>query len=419
MIDYATALQLTHAQVHAPAAEHVALADALGRVAGADLTSAENLPPFDNSAMDGFALATLGHRLPAGSECAVRGESAAGDGMRASEAGIACEIMTGAPMPRGLDAIVPVEQTETLQRDADGRARRIRLLADVVPGQHLRRAGEDVACGSVILTAGSPIDPERLMLLAALGIDRVPVMPRPRAAVICTGRELLDAPGSALADGQIRNSNGPYLAARLQAAGAEVVLRATVGDAVEPFLATLQQALAAGARVVVSTGAVSMGRYDFVPAALGQLGAEVLFHKVAIRPGKPILFAVLPGGALFFGLPGNPVSSAVGLRFFVQPALRALLGLSAETPLRLPLAAAVGKKAGFRLFQKARAELSDDGRLQLRLLTGQESFRIRPLAEANVWAVLPEAAEALAAGELVDVHGLDPHLFRLITQENR
>jgi molybdopterin molybdotransferase len=140
---------------------------------------------------------------------------------------------------------------------------------------------------------------------------------------------------------------------------------------------------------------------------LQELGAEVIFHKVAIRPGKPVLFARLPSGALFFGLPGNPVSSAVGLRFFVQPALRAMQGLAMEIPLRLPLAEPVEKKAGLRFLQKARVTAADHGRLSVQLLAGQESFRIQPLLMANAWAALPETIGSFSAGELVDVFGLE------------
>ena len=198
----------------------------------------------------------------------------------------------------------------------------------------------------------------------------------------------------------------PFLAARLIAAGAELVYRRTVGDAPEAFRAALAEALQAGAEVVLSTGAVSMGRYDFVPDALRSLDARVHFHKVRIRPGKPLLFAKLASGALYFGLPGNPVSAAVGLRFFVEPALRAMLGLAAERPLRVPLAEAYAKRAPLRFHLKARLDSDGEGRLRAHVLPGQESFRILPLLASNAWVVLPEQADAFAAGTLVDVYGL-------------
>jgi molybdopterin molybdotransferase len=403
MIDYDEALRHIAAETRKLPSTEVALDDALGRVLAAGLRATERLPGFDNSAMDGFALAAGGAAIVAGREFDVAGESAAGD--RASRAGtdVAWEIMTGAPLPAGLDSVIPVEQVEVLQRDAAGRARRLRVGADVRPGQHVRRAGEDIDLGAPLFDAGTLIEAQQLMMLAALGVARLPVVRRPRAAIICTGRELLDDPGMPLADGQIRNSNGPFLAARLAAAGAQIGLRATVGDSVEPFIAELDRARAAGADLIISTGAVSMGRYDFVPQALQRIGARAVFHKVAIRPGKPLLFAVLPDGALFFGLPGNPASSAVGLRFFVEAALRAMLGMPVERPLRIALAAPVQKKSGLRFFTKARLAFDGGGRACVAVLTGQESFRMLPLAQANCWAVLPTQAADLAAGTLVDV----------------
>jgi len=411
LLDFATALAAVIAEARLLPAERCPFDAALGRILADPVRSPENLPSFDNSAMDGFALASRGRTLGSGEEFDVHGESAAGDGHQHSD-GSAFEIMTGARVPDGLDAVVPVEQVEVIAR-SDGRPQRIRLIADVPPGQHLRRSGEDVAAGAEVLPSGRRIDASALMLLAALGIGEVAVRRRPHAAVICTGRELVDDPSRPLQAGQIRNSNGPYLAARLLAAGADVVHRATVSDDVDAFLADLQRALAAGCDVVLSTGAVSMGRYDFVPEALARLGARVVFHKVAMRPGKPLLFAVLPDGTLYFGLPGNPVSSAVGLRFFVEPALRMMLGMSPEPVRRLPLREAARKKPGFRLLQKAAIDVDADGRAGVRLLRGQESFRIEPLLHANGWAVLAEDASELPAGSLIDVHPvghLDPFL---------
>jgi molybdopterin molybdotransferase len=149
-----------------------------------------------------------------------------------------------------------------------------------------------------------------------------------------------------------------------------------------------------------------MGRYDFVPDALRGVGATLHFHKVRIRPGKPLLFARLAGGQLYFGLPGNPVSSAVGLRFFVEPSLRALTGMAPERPLRVPLAATYRKRAPLRFHLKGRVAIDEAGRLQAQVLPGQESFRILPLLAANAWIVVSEEAEAPEAGDLVDVYGL-------------
>lgn len=387
-------------------AESVPLADALGRVTAAEIRSPVDLPAFDNSAMDGFALRTHGARIEAGREFDVHGEQAAGDGVQRAAGEGAWSIMTGARLPDGLDAIVPVEQVEALDRTDDGRVIRIRLTADVEPGQHRRRAGEDIARGALALPAGHWTGANEIMLLAGLGLARIDVARRPRVALLSTGRELIDDPAQSLLPGQIRNSSSPFLATRIRAAGGEVVLRETVPDEPAQFAAALTRAIDAGAQLVLSTGAVSMGRFDFIPDVLREHGAQIVFHKVAMRPGKPLLFARLPGGALCFGLPGNPVSTAVGLRLFVEPAMRVMLGLPREQPWRIPLAHDVSKKAGFRLHQKARLKLDARGALTVELLAGQESFRTRPLVESTVWAALPAGLDALRAGEAVDVFPL-------------
>lgn len=370
----------------------------IGRVLAAPVISSTNLPPFDNSAMDGFAL--RGHStVPAGTELDIEGEQAAGDGIAHAHNG-AWEIMTGARLPDGLDRVIAVEQTERLS------STRVRLLADVEAGQNVRTAGSDVARGETVLEAGTALQPNHLMLLAALGIANVSVTARPRVAVLCTGRELVDDAAEALAPGQIRNSNGPFLAARLPLAGAEVVHVETVGDDAAAFEAALLRALHAGAKIVVTSGAVSMGRYDFVPQALERLGAQTLFHKVAIRPGKPLLFAKLPGDVLLFGLPGNPIAVAVGLRFFVEPALRVMLGLPQETVRRVPLSKPYSKKPRLRFHLKSRLHIDAQGRLAVEVLEGQESYRIRPLSDANAWAIVPADVDALPAGALVDLYGV-------------
>lgn len=387
-------------------AERVPANGSLGRMLAEDVFSPEYLPSFDNTAMDGFALATGGQAVPQGVELVVSAALAAGEAAPAGCEG-ACEIMTGAPMPDGLDAVVPVEQVVVLEQDADHRPQRIRILQDVLPGANVRRRGQDISAGDLIMPSGTRLGAPERMVLAALGVADIAVRRRPVAALLTTGRELVDDPGQALLPGQIRNSNGPFLADRVLECGAELRIRQSLPDEAGAFSGAVRRCLDEGVELIVSTGAVSMGRYDFIPDALRDLGADILFHKVAMRPGKPLLFARLPGGALYFGLPGNPVSSAVGMRFFVEPALRARLGQPQESPLRAPLAEAVGKKPGFRMLQKAVVQCDDQGRLSVCLMKGQESFRIRPLLQSNAWAVLPEQGASMPAGTLVDLYGLD------------
>ena len=397
------ALALVRAEAAAFPVEHRRLADAAGLVLAEAVVAGVDLPPFDNSAMDGFALRAAGQAIAEGMEFDVAGAQVAGDARSVAGEGGAWEIMTGARMPEGLDSVIPVERIEVLARDGEGRPARIRLAADVRPGDNVRLRGQDVEQGTTVLQPGAVIDSSAVMVLSSLGVDRVAVRRRPRVAVLNTGRELVDDPARPLASGEIRNSNGPFLAARVAAAGAELVLRETVTDEPAEFFAALERALAAGADVVLSTGAVSMGRHDFVPDALRSIGADIRFHKVAIRPGRPLLFARLAGGQLYFGLPGNPASAAVGLRFFAEAALRSLTGLPPERPLRMPLAADWSKRAALRFHLKGRVELAD-GALRARVLHGQESFKVQPLIEANAWIVLPPEPMAFKAGELVDVY---------------
>jgi len=407
MIAYDEALRLLLDAAAPLPAERVPLERAEGRILASDIVSAQSLPPFDNSAMDGFALHAGGKALDAGLELAVQGWQAAGDPGTHGAQG-AWEIMTGARMPAGLDSVVPVEQVDVLDSH-DGRPTRIALRAPVKPGQHVRLRGQDVNEGERVLRAGQALDLNARTLLHAIGVGEVAVAARPKVAVIATGKELVTEAAQALESGQIRDSNRPYLVGRLRAAGAEVTWQGTVGDDVVAFDAVLEQALAAGARVLVSTGAVSQGRYDFIPDALRARGARIVFHKVAIRPGKPLLFAVLADGALYFGLPGNPVSAAVGQRFFVEPVLRRMLGMDPEPALYLPLLADARKPPGLRFHARARVEADERGQLGVRLLAGQESFRLMSMLQANAWAVLEGDADLAAAGGHVRVQGLGHH----------
>ncbi|HEX7990422.1 MAG TPA: gephyrin-like molybdotransferase Glp [Stenotrophomonas sp.] len=405
MISYAQALQQLLAAAPAARSEQVAIAAAADRILAAPVNSAQDLPPFDNAAMDGFALCANGQPVAVGSVLLVQGWQAAGDTAAADgDSAQAWEIMTGARMPSGLDSVVPIEQVEVLEA-VEGRPTRVRLQATVKPGQHVRLRGQDVEQGETVLAAGSALDVNAMTLLHALGVAAVQVQQQPQVAVISTGKELISDATAELQSGQIRDSNRPFLVSRLRAAGADVVWNGVVSDDVAAFDAALDAALAAGARVVLSTGAVSQGRYDFIPDALRARGAEIIFHKVAIRPGKPLLFARLADGTLYFGLPGNPISAAVGLRFFVEPVLRKMLGLAEETVLQLPLQADVRKPPGLRFHARARVQADASGQLRVSVLAGQESFRLKTMLRANAWVVLEGEGDLATAGSLVRVQG--------------
>ncbi|HUH55766.1 MAG TPA: gephyrin-like molybdotransferase Glp [Rhodanobacter sp.] len=404
MISYRDAIERLLAPLPVLPSETCALADATGRVLADTVTSPLALPSFDHAAMDGYAL-KAGASSHGGSEHHVRGSQAAGDSGHIAGADV-CEIMTGARLPDGLDAVIAVERTEMLRTQPDGTPHRIRLLDDITHGRNVRRMGTDVPRGADVLAAGTGIEPAQIMLLAALGIAHVAVVRRPRVAIVCTGKELQTGPPTPLRDGQIHNSNGPYLTAALGRAGAEVVSCETVDDTVHPYLEALQRAVGAGVDLLISTGAVSMGRYDFVPAALRHFGAQVLFHKVAMRPGKPLLAARLHAGPLVLALPGTPMAVAVGARFFVAPVLRAMRGQGSEPTLRAVLASAQHPKPGLRHFLRATLWLDDHGQLQARAVDQQEPFRIQPFANADAWIVLDEHAGDCAAGMPVEIASL-------------
>ena len=386
-------------------AERCAVSDALGRVLAAPVHSPIALPSFDHAAMDGYALAAP-EPLEAGSEHTVHGSQAAGDAARSAHGG-AWEIMTGARLPDGLDAVVAVERTELLASAADGSPTRIRLRDELSEGQNVRRAGVDVARDALVLDAGVRLGPAHLMLLAAAGVAEVTVVRRPRVAVIGTGKELVSDPRQRLVEGQIYSSNAPYLAAALTVAGAQVLSCEVVDDTAVTYADAVRRAQAAGADLVVSTGAVSMGRYDFVPDALRQLGAHELFHKVAMRPGKPLFAARLPGGPLVMALPGTPMAVAAGMRFFVSPVLRAMQGQGAEPTLHAVLDTPQQPKAGLRHFLRATFALDAEGRLHAQVVPQQQPFRILPFAQSDGWVVLDEDAGECAPGRLVEVASLD------------
>jgi molybdopterin molybdotransferase len=301
------------------AAEAVALADALGRVLARDVVSDVDWPPFDTSAMDGYAVRTG----DASGETARRerpGLVAAGDPVPPPlAAGEAVRLMTGAPLPAGADAVVPVEESHP-------EAGRVRFDREPRIGAHLRLRGESVASDTVLLKEADRLDPSGIALAALAGADPVSVRRRPRVAIATTGNELVPA-RERPREGRLRDSNGPMLAALCRARGWPTVLRSPVADeaaAVEDLFASAT----AEFDVLVTSGGVSAGDLDLLPPAAERAGWEILFHRVSVRPGKPVAFA-RRGGAFWFGLPGNPVSASACFHLFVRRALDRFEGAKA------------------------------------------------------------------------------------------
>ena len=323
MIPVADAIQIVLDQTTTLPAESVALADALGRILAEDIVADTDLPPFDRAQMDGYALRAADvASTPA--RLRIVGESAAGAGWHHEmKAGEAVRIMTGAPVPAGADAVQQVELT----REVDN-AGFVEILEPVKTGRSIVRRADEIKVGETVLRAGEEINAAMIATLASFGYARVKVGRRPRVSVMATGSELVDVSHKPGRD-QIRDSNNYTIAAYASLAGATVERLPLVGDDTEELKRQIAKA-AAASDVLITSGGVSMGVYDFTKAALQELGAEIFFERVALRPGKPTVFARL-GEALVFGLPGNPVSVAVTFNLFARTALRVMQGAKAAT----------------------------------------------------------------------------------------
>jgi molybdenum cofactor synthesis domain len=375
--------------------ERVALAAARGRALARDVTAAEDLPPFDNSSVDGYAFRSEDLRpFSPGVVLPVSQVIPAGATRITPLApGTAARIFTGAPVPPGADAVVMQEDTENPGGDT-GQV----LLRDAGSAAYIRRAGSDVARGTVALTAGTTLDAGAVGLLAALNVTDAPCTRVPRVALLTTGDEVIP-PGSApLAPGQIRDANGPALAAAVAEAGAELAVREHAADTE----ASVRAALAAcqGCDVIVSSGGVSVGDHDHVKAVAEEMGV-LHFWRIAIKPGKPLAFGRV-GGALFFGLPGNPVSSLVTFELFVRPVLRRLAGHAQVLRPRTValLTADLPHAPGRREFVRARVEWrAEDGACLATPTGAQGSHRLASLVGANALLVAHEDRGDYAAGE--------------------
>jgi len=378
----------------------VPLPEAAGLVAGADVECLVDLPGFDNSAMDGYAVRAadlLGATSDAPVRLSVVADLAAGDApSRVIGPGEAARIMTGAMIPEGVDTIVKVE-------DTDAGMPLVGVLVETPLGTSIRRRGEDLPAGGPVVAAGTVLTPRHIGLLAAAGHASVAAHPRPRVAVVSTGAELV-APGEAVQPGQIHDSNSYLLAALVDAAGGLTAYRGTVGDRPDEVRDLLDH-LATEVDVIVTSGGVSMGVHDVVKGVLRER-AEVDFVTVAMQPGKPQGFGVLGERRVpFFGLPGNPVSVFVSFEAFVRPVLRRLAGLepavASTTPVRLT--ASLRSPAGRLQFARASVHRDpQDGTWLATPVAGQGSHFVADLAAADALLRVPAEVTHLQAGDVVE-----------------
>ena len=364
-----------------------------------DLFATSEIPEFSNSAMDGFALSSAETAEASESkpiEFEIIGTIFAGESPPETSLPLSTyEIMTGAIVPKGFDSVVPVEQVTTIDRDGK---KFLVITGKVSNGRNVRLAGEDFKAGDVILEKGNTIEPHVMMSAIANGIKSIKVYSPPKVSIVTTGSELDNKDGPSIA-----NTNGPYLEASLRRSGIIIHQSFHVKDVKEQIRDRLQQSIDLGSDMIITTGGVSAGKADFVPSVLAEMGADILFHKVWIRPGKPILMAVFSSGQIVFGLPGNPVSVAVGLRFFVNQALRLMQGQSLEPKMKAINKSEYKKSKKFCFFAKAHTTVNAQGILETNILSGQESFKLKPFNQTNSWAIIPEGLDALKKDQEIEI----------------
>jgi molybdopterin molybdotransferase len=390
------------------AAVRLPLAEALGRVLAADVVAGTAVPAFDNSSMDGYAVRAAdvaSARADAPVTLTVIAEVAAGSELDPPlGVGEAVRIMTGAPVPSGADAIVPVE--ETVEHRATGAwtaiGERVGVIAAPRAGTFVRRAGSDLAQGDIVLTTGTRLSAYRLGAAAAAGVGEVTVRPAPRVAIVATGEELVSA-GEPTARGQIHDSNSLLLRGVVADAGGAVVAAVRVGDDDADLLTALDRLLSrTNPDVVIFTGGVSVGAHDVVKGALAP-GGRVSFRRVRMQPGKPQAFGVLDSGALCFGLPGNPVSVAVSFEVFVRPALQALQGLKPVGAPRTEATTSTGWRTPPGRRQYMPVAFDADGRIHPATAGGSGSHLAGGLAHAEGFAIVPAEVDEVRAGERLPV----------------
>jgi molybdopterin molybdotransferase len=402
MISVEEALERILAAISPLPAVTIPLAEATGLVLAEDITAEEDLPPFANSAMDGYALRSADSRPQAGQPARLRviGTIAAGYvAERAVEPGTTMRIMTGAPIPSGADAVIQIELTRSKPDEREW----VEILAEVPPGNNIRAAGEDIHRGQRLLEHGSEIGPWEIGVLATIGRARVAVIRRPRVAIVSTGDELvdLDVP---LRPGQIRNSNSYLLEAAIRRAGGEPQRLGTARDTEESLRTVFSQARQHD--LIITSGGVSVGEFDLVKKILQEEGA-IDFWQINMRPGKPVAFGQI-GGVPLLGLPGNPVSAAVSFELLGRPLIRKLLGHQRlqRPQVEVVVEDGVSERSMRRHYVRAHVTWRD-GRFVARTTGNQGSHITTSLLHANALLIVPEGGTTISAGETARALMLD------------
>jgi molybdopterin molybdotransferase len=398
MLNVAQALDIILSSVAIVPRELLSLSDAHRRILADAVIASEDIPPFDNSAVDGYAVRFEDVSSPS-VILNIVGEVGAGETTSPEvRTGEAVRIMTGGKVPAGANAVVPVEGTEPVDPT------HVRVSRAISLGQNIRRAGEDIQKGERVLNAGLELRAAELGVLASLGRKSVEVYRRPRAAFLATGNELIDV-DEPLQGGKIRNSNSYTLRALIEEAGAIPLDLGIARDDAAELRAKLLKGF--DAEALITSGGVSVGRYDLVQEVLEGLGVEIKFWKVNMKPGMPFLFGMYHTTPVF-GLPGNPVSTMVTFLQLVRPALRRMMGVSVSEkriPIRAELAEDIEKTDGKRHFLRGVAE-TRNGILTVRTTETQSSGVLTSLVKANCLIVVPEDTDLLRSGDFVEIEFL-------------
>jgi len=410
MISVEAALEIILSEIKPLGMERVNILSAMGRVLGEDIVADTNNPPWDNSAMDGYAVRAADTKeaskdqpvtlqiiedLPAGYVA-----------KKSVKRGQTIRIMTGAPMPNGADAVIMVE--ETARPEARGKRQEVKVFKEAKVGDNVRKAGEDFKKGDIVLRKGMTIRPPEIGMLAAVGKPNVYVYQQPNVAVLSTGDELIEIEEAPM-NGKIRNSNSYAIAAQIKACGATPIQLGIARDTKKDLKEKLEFGLTADC--IVSSGGVSVGDFDFVKDVLKQMGSEMRFWKVAMKPGKPLAFGVIANKPAF-GLPGNPISSMVAFEQFARPAILKMMGKKDifKRAFDALLTKPVKKKAGRMHFVRAALE-QKHGQFYVTPLEGQGSGILSSMVKANCLIILSEDAKDVEKDSKVKVQPMDEGLL--------
>jgi len=398
MIQVEEARSIILDQAHPAKTETISISCCLHRVLGQDIIARDNLPPFDKSAMDGYAIrsadtTSASEEKPL--ELMIQGIQKAGDSTEAPlQPGKVFKIMTGAPIPRGADSVIEFEKVEQVQKS-------IFLSKHILVGNNIIKQGEEIRSREVALEKGSLIRPAEVGVLASLGYQKLEVYQNPVVALISTGDELVDIT-SDIGDGKIRDSNQYLLTALLQEQGADVYPIGIVKDQQQSLVKHIQSAFEK-ADIVITSGGVSVGDYDFVQSALEQIGAQILFQSVAMKPGKPVVFARYQN-KLFFGLPGNPLSVFTTFKELVKPAIDKIRGLQSVQEATIPVVLEENLKNNTDRKRYIYVRItSKEGAFYAHSVGSQSSSHLITLTRANGIVIIPAKCESSRKGDIV--HG--------------